>query len=237
MLAPIEPGHFRFTASGETVVRLEQRLGYVHKGVEALLIGAPLDRATQLAARASGDSTVAYALAFARAVEAALGITVPARATWLRALMAELERIANHLGDFGAICNDASFVMMHAQCGMLREKVLRASNACFGHRLMMDRVVPGGTWSICRRRDRYAAVPCFRNPGASSEACRTVRYDDRLVAGSDRQNWNPDYRSCAAVWGGRICRPGLGADLRRPTSDAIPTLQRTQIRCASPAGR
>jgi Ni,Fe-hydrogenase III large subunit len=141
----IEPGHFRFTASGETVVRLEQRLGYVHKGVEALLIGAPLDRATQLAARASGDSTVAYALAFARAAEAALGIKIPARANWLRALMAELERIANHLGDFGAICNDASFVMMHAQCGMLRERVLRASNACFGHRLMMDCVVPGGT--------------------------------------------------------------------------------------------
>ena len=141
----IEPGHFRFMANGETVVRLEQRLGYVHKGIEGLLIGAPLDRATQLAGRASGDSTVAYSFAFARAVEAVLDIEVPARATWLRALMAELERVANHLGDFGAICNDASFVLMHAQCGMLREKVLRGSNTCFGHRLMMDRVVPGGT--------------------------------------------------------------------------------------------
>jgi len=140
----IEPGHFRFTANGEAVVRLEQRLGYVHKGIEALMAGATLDRGAQLAGRTSGDSTVAYGLAFARAAEAALGIKAPPRAVHLRALMAELERIANHLGDFGAICNDASFSILHAQCGMLRELALRAANACFGHRLMMDRVVPGG---------------------------------------------------------------------------------------------
>lgn len=140
----IEPGHFRFTASGETVVRLEQRFGYVHKGIEGLLAGAPLNRAAQLAGRLSGDSTVAMALAFARAVEAALEIEVPARAHWLRALMAELERIANHLGDIGAVCNDAAFALMHAHTGVLRERVLRHANAVFGHRLMMDRVVPGG---------------------------------------------------------------------------------------------
>src|SRR5712671_7057733 len=140
----IEPGHFRFTANGETVVRLEQRLGYVHKGIESLMAGASLDQAARLAARTSGDSTVAYALAFAHAVEAALGVTVPPRATYLRALMAELERLANHFGDIGAICNDASFSIMHANCGILRERTLRAADACFGHRLMMDRVVPGG---------------------------------------------------------------------------------------------
>ncbi len=140
----IEPGHFRFTANGETVVRLEQRLGYVHKGIESLMRGATLERGAQLAGRTSGDSTVAYAFAFARAVEAALGIEVPPRAVYLRALMAELERIANHLGDFGAICNDASFMIMHAQCGILRELTLRTAHACFGHRLMMDRIVPGG---------------------------------------------------------------------------------------------
>ena len=140
----IEPGHFRFTANGETVVRLEQRLGYVHKGTEALMTGSPLERGARLAGRASGDATVAYGLAFARAAEAALGVEAPPRAVHLRAVMAELERVANHLGDFGAICNDASFSILHAQCGMLRELVLRAANACFGHRLMMDRVVPGG---------------------------------------------------------------------------------------------
>lgn len=140
----IEPGHFRFTCFGETVVRLEDRLGYVHKGVESLMAGAPLDKATRLAGRVSGDSTVAYALAFARAAEAATGTDIPERAHWLRALMAELERVANHFGDIGAICNDVAFGLMLAHTGVLRENILRASAACFGHRLMMDRVVPGG---------------------------------------------------------------------------------------------
>ena len=140
----IEPGHFRFTANGETVVRLEHRLGYVHKGIESLMFRADLDRAARLAGRTSGDSTVAYALAFAHAVEAALNVKIPPRAAWLRALMVELERLANHFGDFGAICNDASFSMMHAKGGALREQILRAAAASFGHRLMMDSVVPGG---------------------------------------------------------------------------------------------
>jgi Ni,Fe-hydrogenase III large subunit len=140
----IEPGHFRFTVNGEAVVRLEQRLGYAHKGIDVLMTGASLERAATLAGRVSGDSTVAYALAFAHATEQALGAPVPPRAVWLRALAAELERLANHLGDIGAVCNDASFSIMHASCGLLREQVLRISNACFGHRLMMDVVVPGG---------------------------------------------------------------------------------------------
>jgi Ni,Fe-hydrogenase III large subunit len=140
----IEPGHFRFTASGETVVRLEERLGYVHKGIDQLMIGSSLERAAKLAGRVSGDSTVAYSIAFARAVECATAAEPPSRAVWLRALMAELERLANHFGDIGAVCNDASFSLMHAHCGILREEVLRLSDACFGHRLMMDCVVPGG---------------------------------------------------------------------------------------------
>ena len=148
----IEPGHFRFTANGEHVVRLEQRLGYTHKGIESLMAGASLDRGAKLAGRISGDSTVAYAFAFAQAAESALGISVPPRAAYLRALMAELERIANHLGDVGAICNDASFALMHAQTGVLRERVLRVSEAAFGHRLMMDAIMPGGV-----RRDLTGA--------------------------------------------------------------------------------
>lgn len=140
----IEPGHFRFTVNGETVVRLEERLGYVHKGIESLMAGASLDKAARLAGRTSGDSTVAYALAFAGAIESALNMQISPRAVFLRAVMAELERLANHFGDIGAICNDASFVLMHAQCSIVREKILRASAACFDHRLMMDQVVPGG---------------------------------------------------------------------------------------------
>src|SRR4029078_8950744 len=108
------------------------------------MCGAPIDQAARLAARTSGDSTVAYSIAFAHAVEAALDVEPPPRARPLRALMAELERVANHFGDIGAVCNDASFSLMHAHCGILRELVLRAASACFGHRLMMDRVVPRG---------------------------------------------------------------------------------------------
>lgn len=140
----IEPGHFRFTVQGEIIVRLEERLGYTHKGVESLMTGASLAAAAKLAGRVSGDSTVAYSLAFAQAAESALGMEPPPRAIWLRALMAELERLANHLGDIGAICNDAAFALMLAHCGALREAVLRACSAAFGHRLMRDRIIPGG---------------------------------------------------------------------------------------------
>jgi Ni,Fe-hydrogenase III large subunit len=108
------------------------------------MAGATIERAAQLAARTSGDSTVAYGIAFAHAVEAAANVEVPPRARYLRALMAELERLANHFGDIGAVCNDASFSLMHAHCGILREQIMRAAAASFGHRLMMDRVVPGG---------------------------------------------------------------------------------------------
>jgi Ni,Fe-hydrogenase III large subunit len=154
----IEPGHFRLHANGETVVRLEERLGYAHKGIEGLLAGAPLARAAKLAGRVSGDSTVAYAIAFAQAVEAALDVRVPPRAAYVRALMLELERIANHLGDIGAICNDASFSLMHAHCSALRERVLRAADKAFGHRLMMDAVMPGGL----ARDISGVAVKCIR---------------------------------------------------------------------------
>ncbi|WBK02069.1 NADH-quinone oxidoreductase subunit C [Methylocystis parvus] len=140
----IEPGHFRFSANGEVVVRLEERLGFVHKGIDRLMAGAPIAQAAKVAARISGDSTAAYSFAFARAVEAALGVEAPARAQWLRALIAELERLANHFGDIGAICNDAAFSLMLAQCGLIRERLLRAAANCFGHRLMMDRIAPGG---------------------------------------------------------------------------------------------
>lgn len=108
------------------------------------MAGASIERAAKLAARTSGESTVAYSIAFSHGVEAALKVESPPRAAYLRASMAELERLANHLGDIGAICNDASFALMHAHCGILREYVLRAAASAFGHRLMMDCVTPGG---------------------------------------------------------------------------------------------
>jgi Ni,Fe-hydrogenase III large subunit len=183
----IEPGHFRFTCSGETVVRLEQRLGYAHKGIEALMAGATIERAAKLAARTSGDSTVAYGIAFAHAVEAALNVEVPTRARYLRALMAELERLANHFGDIGAICNDASFAIMHAHCGILREQVLRAADACFGHRLMMDCVVPGGVAADLRADGSailQAALRMFRQRFPS-----LVELYDDTASLQDRTAW------------------------------------------------
>jgi Ni,Fe-hydrogenase III large subunit len=182
----IEPGHFRFTASGETVVRLEERLGYTHKGIEGLMIGADLGRAVQLAGRVSGDSTVAYAFAFSRAAEAALKIGVPERAIWLRALFAELERLANHLGDIGAICNDASFTLMHALCSVLRENVLRASNAAFGHRLMRDIIVPGGVTHDLSNESREIiqatlAIIRLRFPALVELYDNTASLQDRTV--------------------------------------------------------
>jgi len=165
----IEPGHFRFSCNGELVVRLEERLGYVHRGIERLMAGRMPAEAAALAARISGDSTVAHGLAFARAVESALAVEVPARAHWLRAVMAELERIANHVFDIGAICNDATFPLLLAELTVLRELTLRAAADCFGHRLMMDRVVPGGVTAdldpagIERLRGLIAAVePRFK---------------------------------------------------------------------------
>ncbi|MDD2860156.1 MAG: NADH-quinone oxidoreductase subunit C [Acidiphilium sp.] len=140
----IEPGHFRFSVNGETIVRLEARLGYAHKGTIGLMRGQTIGHAAKLAGRISGDSTVAYAYAFACAVERALGIVVPPRAAALRGIMAELERLANHFGDIGAICNDGGFPLMNALTAALRERVLRLSATCFGHRLMMDRIIPGG---------------------------------------------------------------------------------------------
>ena len=140
----IEPGHFRFSVVGEKVLRLEEHLGYVHKGIERRFTElAPLD-AYRLAGRISGDSTVACAWAYAMALESAWRIEVPERATWLRALMLERERIANHLGDLGALGNDAALAFGLAQFSRLREDWQRLSGTAFGHRLMMDAVVPGG---------------------------------------------------------------------------------------------
>jgi Ni,Fe-hydrogenase III large subunit/Ni,Fe-hydrogenase III component G len=140
----IEPGHFRFSIVGEKVLRLEQRLGYVHKGIEKRFEGMALSDGHRLAGRVSGDSTVAYAWAYAMAVESALAIDTPARAVWLRALLLERERVANHLGDLGALGNDAALAFGLAQFSRLREMWLRLNNDVFGHRLLMDRIVPGG---------------------------------------------------------------------------------------------
>ena len=140
----IEPGHFRFSTVGERVLKLEARLGDAHKGTLGLMRGKSARQAARFAARISGDATVAHAIAFARAAETALGIQVPERAHYLRAVMAEMERLANHTSDIGAIAGDAGFVFLDSRFSLMREYVCTAAQAAFDHRLMMDLVVPGG---------------------------------------------------------------------------------------------
>ncbi len=140
----IEPGHFRFSVVGERVLRLEERLGYKHKGIEKRFAGMTVAEGARLAARVSGDSTVAYGWAYAMAAECAFGVTPPLRAQWLRALALERERIANHLGDLGFLGNDAGLAFGLSQFLVLKEDVLRTHAMLFGHRYLMDLIVPGG---------------------------------------------------------------------------------------------
>ena len=140
----IEPGHFRFQAMGEDILNLEERLVYTHKGVEKRFEALSWVEGARLSGRVSGDSTVGHSLTYCRALETLSGTTVPARAAWLRAILLERERIANHLGDIGAIANDAGFAFFFYQFMRLKEGVLRGNDQLFGHRYLMDRVIPGG---------------------------------------------------------------------------------------------
>jgi len=140
----IESGHFRFQAVGETILNLEERLGYTHKGTERLAMGRDAEGLARLLGRVSGDSTVSHAWAGCQAMERAVGLVLPERAFWLRAILAERERVANHLGDIGAICNDVGLGFGYYQLTRLKEKWLRENKSLFGHRLLMDLVIPGG---------------------------------------------------------------------------------------------
>jgi Ni,Fe-hydrogenase III large subunit/Ni,Fe-hydrogenase III component G len=140
----IEPGHFRFSVEGETIVNLETRLGFVHKGTEKLFETLPLERTVALAERISGDTSVGHALAWCRTLEALARCTIPPRAAAIRALLLEMERLYNHVGDVGMIVNDTGFAFGHAHCFRLREELLRLNERLTGHRLMRGAVVPGG---------------------------------------------------------------------------------------------
>ena len=180
----IEPGHFRFHVVGERVLRLEERLGYVHKGIEKRFESmSPADGA-RLAGRVSGDSTVAYTWAYAMAVENAIGTVVPARALWLRALLLERERIANHLGDLGYLGNDAGFAFGLSQFSRLKEDLLRLNASLFGHRYLMDLIVPGG---VNRDLDAAAIAPLRKqNRVLAKEVAELRRIYDEHPGVQDR---------------------------------------------------
>ena len=140
----IEPGNFRFSVVGERVLRLEERLGYTHKGIEKRFESLALSEGHKLAARVSGDSAVAYSWAYCAALESIAQTICPQRATQLRALSLEHERIANHLGDLGALGNDAGFAFGLTHFSALKEALLRVNRQVFGARYLMDFIVPGG---------------------------------------------------------------------------------------------
>ncbi len=140
----IEPGHFRFSVVGETIVRMYQRLYFVHRGVEKLFEGRQLADGIALAERISGDTAVGHSLAYVMAVEDALGIGVPERDQLTRALLLECERLYNHINDIGAIVNDAGFGVVNQHTGRLRETLLRHNARLTGHRLLRGAIRIGG---------------------------------------------------------------------------------------------
>jgi Ni,Fe-hydrogenase III large subunit/Ni,Fe-hydrogenase III component G len=140
----IEPGHFRFSVDGETIIDMKSRLYFTHKGTEKLFEGQHVEGAVDLAERISGDTSVGHSLAFCQAVESLAGIEVPVRARYWRVILLELERLYNHAGDFGAIANDTGFALAHAHALRIRERLLRLNRRLTGHRLLRGILQPGG---------------------------------------------------------------------------------------------
>jgi Ni,Fe-hydrogenase III large subunit/Ni,Fe-hydrogenase III component G len=140
----IEPGHFNFAVAGEPILYLQLRMFYTHKGTEKLFENLPIHRAVFLAESVSGDSAFSHGTAFCQAIERAAGIEVPARAQFLRTILLEVERIANHVSDIGAIANDVGFAIANAHAGRVRELLLGLSESLSGSRVLRGMVAIGG---------------------------------------------------------------------------------------------
>ena len=140
----IEPGHFRFSVVGETIIDMKSRLYFTHKGTEKLFEGREPAAGLELAERVSGDTTIGHSLAFCQALEAAAGTAVPERARWLRVILLEMERLYNHVADFGMIANDTGYAVGHSHCFRIRERLLRLNRRLTGNRLLRGGIVPGG---------------------------------------------------------------------------------------------
>lgn len=140
----IEPGHFRFSVVGETILTMKMRLFFVHRGIERMFVGRRPEDAIALTERISGDSAVAHTLSYCRAVEDALGIATNHEIEVLRLVLLELERLYNHVGDIGMMCNDVAFGFVQAQCSRIREQLLRINKTVTGHRLLRGGICIGG---------------------------------------------------------------------------------------------
>ncbi|WP_236808243.1 NADH-quinone oxidoreductase subunit C [Amycolatopsis albispora] len=155
----IEPGHFRFSVVGETILNLKARLWFVHKGIEKLFHGRRPDQGIELAERISGDTTVGHTLAFCHAIEDALGLTIPADTHRIRGILLELERLYNHITDIGALCNDVGYGILNTHAQRVREQLLRINDEVTGHRLLRGAIQPGGArLTALLDLDRLAAI-------------------------------------------------------------------------------
>lgn len=140
----IEPGHFRFSQAGESIIRLDAKMFFVHRGIEKAIEGQPLDKAFYQVERISGVCSVAHSLSYCQAIEAMAGVTAPKRAQYLRALAAELERLYNHVGDIGNLCAGIGFAVAVMAGARMKEAIMRVNDALTGNRFLRGLVTPGG---------------------------------------------------------------------------------------------
>lgn len=233
----IEPGHFRFSVVGEKVLKLEERLGYVHKGIERRFGELPALEGHRLAARVSGDSAVAFSWAYCQALEGLTGTAPPERSLYLRALCLELERLQNHLGDLGALGNDAGFAFGLAQFSRLKEELLRAMHAAIGQRYLLDAIVPGGTAFDLREPAAATLGQAVRRIGAAVLELRRI-YDehaglrDRFVGAGQV---TPELARRLGLSGLAGRASGQGIDLRADRPSA-PYDVLHPVKCVQPSG-
>lgn len=212
----IEPGHFRFSVVGEHVLKLETRLGYAHKGIHQLLKNKSVYEAAKIIGRISGDSTVAYSLAFARACEQAKSIQISTHIELQRSLFLEWERLMNHIADIGSIINDAGLPSLQSPFQSLKERLLRYNTQYFKHRYLMDCILPFESMRITK--DYLISMPYeltfIKKHLASLQDIHNNHFglQDRL------QNTGILTKSCAkdlSVLGLTAKASGLDNDLRR----------------------